>query len=128
LGLCAERAIASLRLKRRVPAGLAIVDDEEPPRRDRRCRSARPDRAIAASAFTTRKASPSRRPARCAENRGPQIRSSQKLELRKLARMLAEAALDLVAQVMEIDARLAHAGAAQPLEVGGDERHVEEGE
>jgi len=29
---------------------------------------------------------------------------------------------------MEIDARLAHAGTAKPLEMGGDERHVEEGE
>jgi hypothetical protein len=34
--------------------------------------------------------------------------------------MLAEAALDLVAQVMEVDARLSDAGAAEPLEVSDD--------
>jgi hypothetical protein len=49
------------------------------------------------------------------------------LELRKLARMLAESALDLVAQVMEVDARLADSRAAEAFEVGRQQRDVQKG-
>jgi hypothetical protein len=60
---------------------------------------------------------------------GPEDRRlEEKRELRKIRRLMAQVALDLVAQVMEINRYFADAGLSKPPEVSGGEWNVQEGE
>jgi hypothetical protein len=120
-------------LQRRVAVGLPVLDDEQGRRGLRRPVGREQggglegDRRVGVDDQEVVSLEPprgvSQRP------RGPQYPGfPEELELRKVARLLAEAALDLVAQVVEIDARLADAAAAQALEVRPQERDVQEGQ
>lgn len=57
--------------------------------------------------------------------RAEQDRLAEKRELWRSRRLLAQAALDLIAQVMEIHRHLAQAGLLKPLEVGHRDGNVE---
>jgi len=119
-------------LQRRVPARLAVLDDEErrvgtslemPRQEDRGIER---DRGIRVDHEKVVAGQPVPRVSQRAG--GPEdLPLPEELELRKLARMLAEVALDLVSEVMKIDARLANARSSQTLEMSDDERDVQEG-
>jgi hypothetical protein len=112
-------------LQRRVAVGLSIVDDEKRRRGaglampGEQSRGIEGDGRVGINDEKVFSLEPQPRVAQ--GSGGPEDpRLPEKIELRKLARMLAEAALDLVAQVMEVDARLSNAGAAEPLEMSDD--------
>jgi len=121
-------------LKRRVPVGVSVFSHQQSRRPAGAAMAGKEagviwgDRGVRVD--DEKIAIAARQESRCVaqgSRRTEQDRLAEKRELWRSRRLLAQAALDLIAQVMEIHRHLADAGLLKPLEVRGRDGDVEKG-